>query len=138
MCVNLSHIKGGIALQELKDVLTKLRKNARLSQQQVADILKINRSTYAYYETGKSKPKLPTLKKLAAIYGVSLDDLLGRERSGGSELAVSETPYDAGWHADTQVSALSDFEQAVLLKLRLMNREQKEKLLDFMEENLDK
>lgn len=63
MCVNLSHIKGGIALQELKDVLTKLRKNARLSQQQVADILKINRSTYAYYETGKSKPKLPTLKK---------------------------------------------------------------------------
>ena len=137
MCVNLSHIKGGIALQELKDVLTKLRKNARLSQQQVADILKINRSTYAYYETGKSKPKLPTLKKLAAIYGVSVDELLNQDGTGDNELSVSETPSDTGWHADTQVSALSDFEQAVLLKLRLMNRAQKEKLLDFIDENLN-
>lgn len=137
MCVNLSHIKGGIALQELKDVLTKLRKNAHLSQQQVADILKINRSTYAYYETGKSKPKLPTLKKLAAIYGVSVDELLNQGGTGDNELSVSETPYDSGWHADTQVSALSDFEQAVLLKLRLMNRAQKEKLLDFIDENLN-
>lgn len=124
-------------MQELKDVLTKLRKNARLSQQQVADILKINRSTYAYYETGKSKPKLPTLKKLAAIYGVSVDELLNQGGTGDNELSVSETPYDAGWHADTQVSALSDFEQAVLLKLRLMNRAQKEKLLDFIDENLN-
>lgn len=124
-------------MRELKDVLLDLRKNARLSQQQVADILKINRSTYAYYETGKSKPKLPTLKKLAAIYGVSVDALLGQEKEV-NELTVSSTPYDTGWHADTQVSALSDFEQAVLLKLRLMNRSQKEALLSYMDSELMK
>lgn len=119
-------------MHELKDTLKELRKNGHLSQQQVADILQINRSTYAYYETGKSKPKLSTLKKLAAIYGISIDSLLGREEEF-DEVAVSSTPYDAGWKADTQVSALSAFEQAVLLKLRLMNREQKEKLLSYID-----
>lgn len=119
-------------MRELKDTLKELRKNGQLSQQQVADILQINRSTYAYYETGKSKPKLSTLKKLAAIYGISIDSLLGREEEF-DEVAVSSTPYDAGWKADTQVSALSAFEQAVLLKLRLMNREQKEKLLSYID-----
>lgn len=119
-------------MRELKDTLKELRKNGHLSQQQVADILQINRSTYAYYETGKSKPKLSTLKKLAAIYGISIDSLLGREEEF-DEVAVSSTPYDAGWKADTQVSALSAFEQAVLLKLRLMNREQKEKLLSYID-----
>lgn len=52
------------------------REQLGLSQQQVARQLGITRSTYAYYETGASYPRLPTLCKLAKLYHVSYEELL--------------------------------------------------------------
>lgn len=53
------------------------REQLGLSQQQVARQLGITRSAYAYYETGVSSPRLPTLCKLAKLYHVSYEELLG-------------------------------------------------------------
>ncbi|MFR4931576.1 MAG: helix-turn-helix domain-containing protein [[Clostridium] leptum] len=39
-------------------------------------MLDIDRSTYAYYETGRAEPSLGVLKILSAIYHVSTDFLL--------------------------------------------------------------
>ena len=47
-----------------------------MTQQQVADRLRIERSTYTYYETGKTKPDIATLIKLAKIYNISYTQLL--------------------------------------------------------------
>lgn len=47
------------------------------TQKQVADILNIERSTYAYYESGKSVPDIETIIKLARLYNISIDFLLG-------------------------------------------------------------
>lgn len=47
------------------------------TQKQVADILNIERSTYAYYESGKSVPDIETIIKLARLYNISIDLLLG-------------------------------------------------------------
>lgn len=55
-----------------------LRLHNDLTQRQVAEALKLERSTYAYYETGKCQPSLDTLLKLADLYDVSTDYLLGR------------------------------------------------------------
>ena len=41
------------------------RHECGLTQQQVADRLKIERSTYTYYETGKTKPDIGTLIKIS-------------------------------------------------------------------------
>ena len=38
-------------------------------QQNIADILNLNRSTYTYYETGKTTPDVRTLNKIAHIFG---------------------------------------------------------------------
>ena len=60
------------------DYLKELRLSAGYTQQEIADILQIDRSTYAYYEAGKTEPNIPKLKKIANMYGISLDDLIER------------------------------------------------------------
>ena len=61
------------------DLLAKNIKLFRLyngyTQQQVADILNVDRSTYAYYESGKSVPDIETIIKLARLYNISIDFL---------------------------------------------------------------
>lgn len=59
--------------------LKRLREDKKLSQQQLADRLNINRSTYARYELGQTQPDYETLQRLADFYGVSVDYLFGRE-----------------------------------------------------------
>ena len=52
------------------------RHECGLTQQQVADRLKIERSTYTYYETGKTKPDINTLIKIAKVYDINYQKLL--------------------------------------------------------------
>jgi transcriptional regulator with XRE-family HTH domain len=55
-----------------------LREDKDLSQQQIADMLFINRRTYAAYENGINSMTPETLVKLANIHNVSIDYLLER------------------------------------------------------------
>ena len=48
-----------------------------LTQEEASAALHICRSTYAYYETGKTEPPLEILRDIAIFYGVSADYLLG-------------------------------------------------------------
>lgn len=56
--------------------LRKARKNAKLKQEEVAEILQISRSNISKYETGFMEPNLQTLKELCQLYKVSADYLL--------------------------------------------------------------
>jgi len=55
-----------------------LRKLKKLTQSEVSEKLGINRSTYAKYETDDNQADYETLKKLADLFEVSVDYLLGR------------------------------------------------------------
>ena len=57
--------------------LKELRLSRNLKQQDVADMLGLTQSAYAFYEQGKREPTTLTLQKLAQIYNVSTDYLLG-------------------------------------------------------------
>ncbi|PYI52540.1 transcriptional regulator [Paenibacillus flagellatus] len=61
------------------DTITRLRKQRRWSQQVVADRLKIAKSTYAGYESGYREPSLDTMRLLAELFEVSLDELVGQQ-----------------------------------------------------------
>lgn len=50
----------------------------------MSDRLHLERSTYTYYETGKTQPTCETLMELARLYGVSVDFLLGAKQSSVS------------------------------------------------------
>jgi len=58
-------------------ILRELRGERKLTQQQVADHLKIDRSTYAYYESGRSQVNVDVIAKLAHFYQVSYATLIG-------------------------------------------------------------
>ena len=59
--------------------LIELRKINNLTQRQVANCLGISQPSYIRYENGKSEPTLNNLVKLADIFDVSTDYLLGRD-----------------------------------------------------------
>lgn len=60
----------------LANRLRTLRKAHAFTQQQAADILKIDRSTLAYYESGRIEPPLRILEKLRVLYHTTYNDLL--------------------------------------------------------------
>ena len=59
--------------------LKELRTAQKLTQQQMADYLGVDRTTYVKYETDKSEPTFDTLQKLADYFGVTVDFLMGRD-----------------------------------------------------------
>lgn len=54
-----------------------LRKINRFTQQQIADEVNVNRVTYTNWEKGKREPNFEKLIKLAEVFNVSVDKLLG-------------------------------------------------------------
>ncbi|WP_297425834.1 helix-turn-helix domain-containing protein [Clostridium sp.] len=59
-------------------ILTLLRKERNLTQEELADKLHVSRSGYAHYEAGDRKPSIDILIIIADFYGTSLDYLMGR------------------------------------------------------------
>ena len=62
-----------------------LREDKDLTQQQIADMLFVNRRTYAAYENGINSMTPETLIKIAKLHNVSVDYLL--------ELTDNPNPY---------------------------------------------
>ena len=63
----------------LPEQLRSLRGYNAVRQKDVAAALHIDRSTYAYYETGATQPSLSILVKLALLYDVTTDFLLSHQ-----------------------------------------------------------
>ena len=74
---------------EIHEILKGLREDKDLTQQNIADLLKIGRTMYRRYETGETEIPIRHLKTLCIFYGVSSDYLLGlpenlrRRKRGG-------------------------------------------------------
>ncbi len=71
----------------LGDRLKKSRNNIHLTQNQVAERIGKTKAAISSYELNVREPDLTTLMKLAALYKVSVDFLLGLEK--GEYLEVS-------------------------------------------------
>ena len=61
----------------MRESIKAARLAAKMTQQAVADHLGIDRSSYARYETGTREPDMDTLHRLANLFSVSSDYLLG-------------------------------------------------------------
>ncbi len=104
------------------------RKEAGMTQEKVSELIGVKRSAYAYYETDKSTPKLTVLRKLAAMYNTTTDDLLDVE----SVKAVAQKDADQQWSATDDFSDLSPFEKMIVMKTRLMTKKQKDDLVEYI------
>ena len=76
--------------QTLGDKLLKLRRAQGLTQTQVAEYLEVTSAAVSAYERDANQPSLAALKKLAELYHVSADFLLGIEGGLDAERARRE------------------------------------------------
>ena len=67
-------------MKVFQERLFALRKECEYTQREVAQMLGISQPSYIRYENGTSQPNLQTLAKIADIFDVSVDYLLGREK----------------------------------------------------------
>ncbi len=66
-------------METFQEKLKEMRKMYGLTQRQVAEKLGISQPSYIRYENGTSEPTLENLVKLADLFDVSADFLLGRK-----------------------------------------------------------
>ncbi len=89
------------------DRLEQLRKNRDLSQEELARLLNINRTSIAHYESSKSGriPRPRTLRQMASFFDVSIDYLL----DGADDDML--TPSEERFLADTEELSVSELKE---------------------------
>lgn len=70
----------GNIMEIVSKILIELRKEKGLTQQAVANYLKIDRSNYSKYELGKLEINIHMLRELSKLYDISTDFILGLEK----------------------------------------------------------
>lgn len=103
---------------EFSERLKKLRKQAQLTQVDVAEELGISQPAYASWERGVKKPTQENLVKIAQVLNVSVDYLVGNSEEKSDELDNIELLFRMN------SKGLTDEEKAVF----------KKELIEFMEE----
>ena len=81
----------------LGERLKLLRELKGKKQQEVCEALNIEQSTLANYENDRRIPKIDILIKLAEYYNISVDFILGIEKSGGNDYSnfqIFEESFD--------------------------------------------
>ena len=71
---------------EFNEKLQELRKQKGLTQEELAERLYVSRTAVSKWESGRGYPNIGTLKAIAALYSVTVDELL----SGEELLTIAE------------------------------------------------
>ncbi len=101
---------------EFKDRLKILRKERRLTQVKLGEMLNYGYTAIANYESGRNQPSIPDLKKIASIFNVSMDYLLG----------VNDIRHP--YVIDDETAEFNEFRRYYAL----LNEESKEELMGYM------
>lgn len=108
-------------INTLAACLRELRLRAGYSQQNIADLLNVNRSTYTYYEMGKTSPDPSTLYRISKMLGVPMEFFFGEEDSSiclsDSEPVSSRSPKKIGENP-RRIGELSSGERKIVGYLR--------------------
>lgn len=71
---------------EFNEKLQELRKQRKLTQEELADALYVSRTAISKWESGRGYPNIDSLKGIARFFGVTVDELL----SGDELLNIAE------------------------------------------------
>lgn len=110
--------------------LKNLRIHYKMTQDDIAQLLDMSRTSFSKYETGASNPPLSILRKLAAVYNVPIDYLIHDEITNVvfNDGKNSEAPELE--NAINYFNDLTDAEKMLIMKLRLKGESAIKELLD--------
>lgn len=77
-------------IMDLAEHLKTLRKQAKMTQAQVAKAIEISQQGYAYWEQGKKRPNHDNLVKIAKLFNVSVDTLVSNDKTHEIDLSEVE------------------------------------------------
>ena len=121
----------------LKDKLKECRLGCGFSQQQVAEALNIHRSTYSFYESGKTEPSIENIRLLSKIFDVSLYELLEMDPPRRKEPVLGDKGYDEEFvylreDSIKRTGDLTGDEKTLVMRFRLMTDKQRRELLELL------
>lgn len=116
--------------------LKALRVENNFTQKQIADILGVDRSTYAYYELSRTRPDIETLVVLAKLFNVTTDYMLTGENSlpASGTLKEESAAYNRGRVEFDHLGDLAKDERELILYYRMLNSPSKSATLAFAKE----
>ncbi|QNK89396.1 helix-turn-helix transcriptional regulator [Sporosarcina sp. resist] len=94
--------------------LKQLRKNKKLTQEDMARYLGITRQGYAKYENDNSEPSLAMLVKIADMFAIPLDDLLGRTMEASEPVDEKSSTHSRLGISKDDYNQLTSYQHAVL------------------------
>ncbi|MBP3939220.1 MAG: helix-turn-helix transcriptional regulator [Clostridia bacterium] len=121
----------------LADKLKNLRKSFGMTQDDIAELLDMSRTSFSKYENSAAVPPLKVLRKLSAIYNVPLEYLIHDEQPGvlrfnsNNDNEIPEIDGDSLKY----FTQLTHEEKILILKLRLMQSDKKKEIIDAIENN---
>ncbi len=110
----------------IPESLRKIRKAHKLTQQDIANVLGVDRTTYTLYETGATNPPIETLEKLSSMYNATIGYILGKEDNNHPE-RLNKAAFVSEGDIDP-IAFLSKDERKLLLSYRVLSEEKKEQL----------
>lgn len=114
---------------KFNETLKFLRCSSKLTQQQVASYLGVKRVAYTAYEAGRTSPSLENVVKLAQLYNVTTDSLLGSFTNASNVISSFEKQY--GNEADRfSPEALTDEERDLIAAFRTSDK--KEQIIAYV------
>lgn len=116
-----------MALEKVADSLKKVREDHGLTQEAIAKVLGVDRSTYTFYENGKTSPSIASLIKLSELYDCTVGYLLGVEENN-TQLRLKEGMVAAPYV--NPIAGLSKDEKLLLMCFRLVPQEKRDDAIE--------
>ena len=120
-------------MSSIADNIRKFRVYRGMTQQQVADALELDRSTYCYYESGRINPDVRTLFSLAEVFDVDCEELLESESSANLAFADDNTKN----YEDDFEEFEPEFEKNLVFGFRAVSYDSKKQILDIINKEIE-
>ena len=114
----------------LGEKLLRLRKEMKMTQDDVAKVLGMSRTSFSKYENGNSAPPLQVLRKIAAIYNVGLEYLIFDENTS---IRLNDSQSEDENTSSVSVSKITELrpvEKQIIGKYRILTDEEKKKFVE--------
>lgn len=116
--------------------LKAMRKERKETQEDIARLLKVQRTTVGEYERGNIRPPMDKMKVLADHFEVSVDYLMGNTNFQTAEERNEESPNDVSKAMKKILEDLQKNQHAIMFDGEVLDDESRELLISSLEQSL--
>lgn len=126
----------------INERLRELRIKSGYTQSQIAKILNIDRSTYSYYEIGKTMPDVSSLLTLSKVFNISISELLADESNPQMMKSLADSgikmDFITGKKNSSHIYELSNTEQELVGIFRTCSEKQQKEIISYFNDIVSK